>query len=76
MVTFTLLVVGGLNWLVSALFGWELGADLLGGADTTLAKAVYVLVGLSAVYEAMMHGKHCKMCKSGSQPSSPMPGQM
>lgn len=63
MITFTLLVIGGLNWLALALFNWELGANLLGGADTPLTKVVYILVGLSAIYEVAMHGRHCRMCK-------------
>lgn len=64
MVTFTLLVVGGLNWGVWALTGWDVG-QLFGGMESTAAKVVYVLVGLSALYELAMHGKHCRMCKPG-----------
>ncbi len=63
MVTFLLLVVGGLNWLVFALWGTDVG-QLLGGMDSTPAKAVYVLVGLSALYELFAHKKHgCSTCK-------------
>lgn len=64
MVTFALVIVGGLNWLLFGLFGWELGQDVLGGMDSTLSKVVYIVVGLAAVYEAVMHGSHCRMCKS------------
>lgn len=63
--TFLLLVVGGLNWLTMALFNWELGDQLLGGSDSTAARAVYVLVGLSAVYELIAHKKCCKTCSGG-----------
>ena len=62
MLTFTLLVIGGLNWLVLALFNWEVG-QLFGGMDAVVSKVIYVLVGLSAVYEAFGHGHHCKECK-------------
>lgn len=48
-----LLIVGGLNWLVLALFGWEIG-QLFGGMDAMISKIVYVLVGLSAVYQLAM----------------------
>ena len=68
-VAFVLLVVGGLNWLLEGLFSWEVGS-LLGGMDTTLAKIVYVLVGLSAVYLAISHKSTCKNCDSS--PSAPM----
>lgn len=61
-VTFILLVIGGLNWGVWALSGWDISV-LLGGMDSTLAKLVYILVGLSAVYEVATHGKNCRNCK-------------
>jgi len=69
MVTFILLVVGGLNWLLYALTGSELGS-YIGGMDSTQAKVVYILVGLSAVYELIMHKKTCKMCGMSATPSS------
>lgn len=43
-----LLVVGGLNWGLSV-FGWNLVASLFGAG--VLAKIVYALVGLAALYE-------------------------
>ncbi len=46
-----LLIVGGLNWGLVGLLNFDLVATLLGDG-TMLAKAVYVLVGLSAVYQA------------------------
>lgn len=64
MVTFILMVIGGLNWGIYGLTGWEVG-QLFGGMDATVSKVVYVLVGLATVYELAMHGKHCKMCKPG-----------
>lgn len=45
-----LLIVGGLNWGLVGLFEYDLVASLFGGAESTLAKIVYVLVGLAAVY--------------------------
>ena len=71
LVTFTLLVVGGLNWLLWGLFEWEIG-QLFGGMDAAVSKVIYILVGLSAVYELAMHGKHCRMCKP-EMSSSGMP---
>jgi uncharacterized membrane protein YuzA (DUF378 family) len=60
--TFGLLVIGGLNWLLLALFDWELGKNLLGGMDSTASTIVYVLVGLSAIYESATHGWRCNHC--------------
>ncbi|MEK7567920.1 MAG: DUF378 domain-containing protein [Patescibacteria group bacterium] len=62
MVAFILLVVGGLNWGLSA-FNWNVVEMLLGTGSLT--KAVYVLVGLSAVFEVVTHKDRCKECTSG-----------
>lgn len=72
MVTFILLVVGGLNWGIFAITGWEIG-QIFGGMNETVSKVIYILVGLSAAYELASHGKHCKMCKpeDGSMPGQP-----
>ncbi len=72
-VTFILLVIGGLNWLLIGVIGWGVG-DVL---SPMLAKIVYILVGLSALYELFTHKKRCKECmgmKGGA--SAGMGGQM
>ncbi|PIR87453.1 MAG: DUF378 domain-containing protein [Candidatus Harrisonbacteria bacterium CG10_big_fil_rev_8_21_14_0_10_49_15] len=58
---FILLIVGGLNWLLLALFNWEVGS-LVGGMDSVVAKIIYVLVGLAALYEIFTHKKCCTSC--------------
>jgi len=63
MAAFILLIVGGLNWLLVA-FGYNLVDSLLGGISSSLPALVYVLVGLSAIYEVVMHKKQCKVCGS------------
>lgn len=68
MLTFTLLAIGGLNWLLLAIFNWEVG-QLFGGMDATISRVIYILVGLSAIYELATHGKKCKLCKPGSESS-------
>jgi len=64
MASFILLVVGGLNWLLLAVIGWEIG-QLFGGSDAIVSRAIYVLVGLAAVYEIFTHKANCKSCTSG-----------
>ena len=64
MVTFILLVVGGLNWGLSAL-GWNV-VNMILGSWPTVEQAVYVLVGISAVIEVVTHKKTCKLCGSGA----------
>jgi len=61
MVTFLLLVVGGLNWLLVGLLGWDIG-ELFGGQGAMISKIVYVLVGLSALFEIFTHKSNCKQC--------------
>ncbi len=63
MVAFILLVIGGLNWLLIALFdGFNLVESVL-GSWPMLVKAAYVLVGLSAMYELLTHKKNCALCQ-------------
>lgn len=59
MVAFVLVIIGGLNWLWVGMLGGMGVGDFLGAS---LAQAVYVLVGLSAVYLIVFHKKDCKMC--------------
>ena len=68
MVTFILLAVGGLVWLLVGLFGFDLASYIGAG----LARTVYILVGVSAVIEIATHKKTCKMCGSSSAPSGMM----
>jgi len=49
-VTLALVIVGGLNWGLVGLFGFDLVAALFGPASA-LARIVYTLVGLSAAWQ-------------------------
>lgn len=50
MVALTLLIVGGLNWLLVGLFKFDLVAAIFGGQESIISRIVYVLVGISALY--------------------------
>jgi uncharacterized membrane protein YuzA (DUF378 family) len=50
-ITLLLIIVGGLNWLLVGLFQFDLVAAIFGGQTAVLARAVYVLVGLSAIWQ-------------------------
>lgn len=52
-VALLLMIVGGLNWGLVGLFSFDLVANLF-GFMTPLSRAVYVLVGLSALYGIYM----------------------
>ena len=60
-VTFGLLVIGGLNWLLLGLFGWDIG-ELFGGQEAIVSSLIYILVGFSAIYELIIHKNICKNC--------------
>ncbi len=47
-----LLVIGGLNWGLVGLVGFDLVAALF-GEWSPLSRTVYILVGLGAVYQAL-----------------------
>lgn len=54
-VTQLLLIIGGVNWLLVGAFGLDLVATIFGmnfGQRSALSSVVYVLVGLSAIYQA------------------------
>lgn len=52
-ITFILLVIGGLNWGLVGLFNINLVAMIFGGDTNTVARTIYALVGLSAIYEVL-----------------------
>ncbi|MFD1746287.1 DUF378 domain-containing protein [Rhizobium helianthi] len=53
LITLLLVIVGGLNWLLVGLAQFDLVAALFGGQEATLSRIVYILVGLSALWQLM-----------------------
>lgn len=62
LITFLLVILGGINWLLFGVFGWDIVADTLGGSDSPIAKVIYILIGLAALYEIVGHKAKCKVC--------------
>ena len=52
LVTLLLVIVGGLNWALVGLFNFNLVSALFGDMSA-LSRIVYVLVGISAVWQIM-----------------------
>lgn len=52
-IALVLLIVGGLNWGLVGLFDYNL-VDSLFGEGSVVARVVYVLVGLAALWKAGM----------------------
>ena len=65
LIAFILLVIGGLNWGLVGLFGFDVVAYIF-GEMSAISKVVYVLVGLSALYKLFF----CKKCRSAKPDSS------
>ncbi len=65
-IAYILLVIGGLNWLLVGLVGWDVG-QLFGGMGATISRIIYVLVGLSAISEIFSHKSRCKDCVAPGQ---------
>lgn len=69
MVTFILLIIGGLNWGLY-IFGFDI-ARLL-SLPETVANVIYALVAISAIVEAFNHKSSCKHCEAEEKPMGSM----
>jgi len=50
-ITLALVIIGGINWGLVGLAQFDLVAAIFGGQDAALARVVYTLVGLSALWQ-------------------------
>ncbi len=50
-ITLVLLIVGGINWGLVGVAQFDLVAAIFGGQDAPLARVVYTVVGLSALWQ-------------------------
>jgi len=69
-VAVVLVVIGGLNWGLVGLFNFDLVQAILGGVPI-LARLVYVLVGLAAVYTAIRSPHLINLSKTHLQTARP-----
>lgn len=53
LITWILLIVGGINWGLVGLFQFDLVAAIFGGQDAPLSRVVYTLVGISAIWQLL-----------------------
>lgn len=65
MVSWVLLIIGGLNWGL-VYFHHDLATW---GLSMTILRIVYLLVGLSALYELFVHKRNCRMCNPNANPN-------
>ena len=60
-ISFILLVVGGLNW---GLVGIGVGDVVTRYLGESIAQIIFVLVGLAAILEVVTHKQSCRTCPS------------
>lgn len=60
-VTFTLLLIGGLNW---GLYIFGIDVARLLSLPEMVANVIYGLVAVSAIVEAVSHKSSCKNCET------------
>lgn len=70
-ISFILVIIGGLNWGLIGLGMLAGGSDwnvlhMILGFSSTVENIVYVLVGLAAILLAVTHRKDCRTCSAGS----------
>ena len=51
LITLILAIIGGINWGLVGAFQFDLVAVIFGGQDAALARLIYILVGLSALWQ-------------------------
>lgn len=71
MVTFALIVAGGILWLLEGLFRWNLTELFVGGQFGWVDRAIYVIVGIATIYEFMTHKTNCKTCEAMMKKTTP-----
>ena len=49
-IALALSIIGGLNWGIIGLFNFDLVAFISGGSGTWLARIIYTIVGLAALW--------------------------
>ncbi len=49
-ISLALLIIGGLNWGLVGIFGFDFVAWLFGGTGAILSRIVYVIVALAAIW--------------------------
>lgn len=49
-IALALLIIGGINWGLIGIFGFDLVAFIFGGQAALLSRIIYVLVAISAIW--------------------------
>lgn len=50
-ITLILLIIGGINWGLIGVFGFDLVAFLFGGQASVVSRIIYTIIGLCALWD-------------------------
>lgn len=64
-----LIIIGGLNWGLVGAFGFDLVAAIF-GEMSAVSRLVYILVGISAVYQIARLSSYLKSAEVSLKPAS------
>ena len=65
-IALVLLIIGGINWGLIGIFGFDLVAFIFGGQGAVLARMIYTLVAVSAIWSISLLFKDHEMIPSRS----------
>lgn len=71
LVTLLLVIVGGINWLLVGIADTDLVATIFGGQDSVLSRIVYILVGLSALWQLMPFARAISIGETAAEANTP-----
>ena len=61
-IAFILLIIGGLNLGIVGVSHYDVLSHIFGTG--AVLSVIYILIGLSALWELFRHPSHCKVCKN------------
>ncbi|WP_337266891.1 DUF378 domain-containing protein [Oryzifoliimicrobium ureilyticus] len=71
LMTLLLVIVGGINWLLVGIADTDLVATIFGGQDSVLSRIVYILVGLSALWQLMPFARAISIGETAAEANTP-----
>ena len=63
-IALTLLIIGGLNWGLVGLFGFDLVAWVCGGSNSIVSRIIYVVVALAALWCISLYFKRNELIEA------------
>jgi uncharacterized membrane protein YuzA (DUF378 family) len=71
-ITLASIVIGGINWLLPGLFQFDLVGALFGGPQATLTRLIYVIVGVSALWQIVPWARALSLNEALAEQARPL----